>query len=119
MDSTILCALISLSGTVAGLIITPLLTSYLSNKKAKQDRLIAEEKSRKEQDKRDRHQDELFQMMIGSQVKQLCHYAIQQQSISLEDLEHIHSLYHKYKELDGNGFIDTLLSRVNGLPIVN
>lgn len=118
MEPTIVVAIISSACTVLGYFITPIIAAKLSEKKIKEDRMIAEAKANKEQAERDKHQDEMFQMLIGGQVKQLCQYAIKEGEISLEDLEHIHSLYRAYKELKGNGFIDSLLKKINKLPIV-
>lgn len=109
MDYTaIIVACISLIGVV----VSPIITANIAAKKQR-------EENQKEQKERDKKQDRIFSKMIGGQLQEMCCRVVRDGYIEHETLKQIHDLYDEYKDLGGNGYIDSLLAKVDLLPLKN
>lgn len=55
--------------------------------------------------------------LMGLEIRRTCKEAIKHKAISIIELEQLEECYKVYKDMGGNGFIDTLLTKARALPI--
>lgn len=68
------------------------------------------------QDRNDELKEALVGLM-GFTIRDQCERAIEKGSISSETLKQIENLNETYKRMGGNGYITTLMKKVESLPI--
>ncbi len=57
------------------------------------------------------------QLLLLGELKRSGNEYIRDKEISTEDLEAFNETYNTYKQLNGNGFADTLIAKVRALPL--
>ena len=62
---------------------------------------------------------EANRILMKDRIKHLGNSYIQRGSITSEELQDIHEMHECYHNLGGNGFLDTIMSNVNHLPLKN
>lgn len=109
-----------LGGSLGAAIVTgavSLITWRLNRKAAKEDKAVAQESV--EAQKIDGIQAALRQLLYND-IKHQSKQHLADKYISTEDLEDIlemHRIYHD--ELEGNGFLDSVIKQVRHLPIID
>jgi len=62
---------------------------------------------------------EANRILMKDRIKHLGNSYIQRGSITSEELQDLHEMHECYHNLGGNGFLDTIMSNVNRLPLKN
>lgn len=62
---------------------------------------------------------EANRILMKDRIKHLGNSYIQRGSITSEELQDLHEMHECYHDLGGNGFLDTIMSNVNHLPLKN
>lgn len=71
---------------------------------------------------RKKESDELIKdsvkSLLGIQIRNQCEKAIERKCISIEELQQIQEMNNNYMKIGGNGFVKTLMKKVEALPII-
>lgn len=99
MDKTIIIAIIS-SGAFTTLINAVL--NYLNKRSEKKSNI-----------------NKALMCLLGYELKNECHRIIKAKNLSLNDLEQLQELNNIYHEMGGNGYVKSLMSKVEQLEVKN
>lgn len=97
MDNTIVIAILS-SGAFTAII--NFLLNYLHTKNESKSNI-----------------NKALMCLLGYEIKGECHRLIKQKSIDLEDLEQLQELNNLYHKMGGNGYVKSLMDRVERLEV--
>ena len=99
MDKTIIIAIIS-SGAFTTLINAIL--NYINKRSEKKSNI-----------------NKALMCLLGYELKNECHRLIKAKTLSLNDLEQLQELNNIYHEMGGNGYVKSLMSKVEQLEVKN
>lgn len=103
MDNSIIIALITAGGGAAVAGIFQVVTVLINNRKKKNDK--------------EETISEGVMVLLQDRIKFLAKHYIADTTISPEDLEDLMRMHNVYKNLGGNGYLDTLMAAVKDLPL--
>lgn len=64
-------------------------------------------------------QTHALQCILRKEIREMCEYCIENESVSIKDRETIAAAFHAYQSLNGNSFVCGLVERTLALPIDN